>query len=72
MGILESIWFITIVLLVGIILSTDPKSANNGSGGNQLSLIFTSTSDGQKALRSFTWVLVSIFLTLSVLLSYYA
>ena len=72
MNILESIWFITIILLVGIILSTDPKSASNGSGDGQLSLIFTSTSDGQKALRSFTWVLVSIFLTLSILLSYYA
>ena len=72
MNILECIWFVLSILIIGIILSSDPKNTTSGSNNNQLSLIFTSTSDGQKALRSFTWVLVSIFLTLSVLLSYYA
>ena len=70
MTILESIWFVTTILIVGLILSSDPKSESTGSGSNQLSLIFTSTSDGQKALRTFTWFLISIFFTLSILLSY--
>lgn len=72
MNILESIWILTTVLIILSILSTDPKSSSTGSSNNQLSLIFTSTSDGQKALRNFTWLLISIFFTSSILLSYYA
>ena len=71
MNTLEGIWIVLSILIIGIILSSDPKSTNTGSNNNQLSLIFTSESDGQKALRNITWIMISIFYVSSLLLSYY-
>jgi protein translocase SecG subunit len=71
MNTLEGIWIVLSILIIGIILSSDPKSTNTGSNNNQLSLIFTSASDGQKALRNITWIMISIFYVSSLLLSYY-
>jgi protein translocase SecG subunit len=72
MNILESIWIVITVLIITVILVTDPKSTNTGSSNNQLSLIFTSTSDGQKLLRKITWFMISIFYISSLLISYYS
>ena len=72
MKIIESIWIILTILIIIIILLTDPKSTSTGSSNNQLSLIFASTSGGQKAIRNATWVMVSIFYILSLLISYYS
>jgi protein translocase SecG subunit len=72
MNILESIWVVVTVLIISVILLTDPKNTNTGSSNNQLSLIFTSTSDGQKLLRKITWFMISIFYISSLLISYYS
>ena len=67
----ENIWFIIIVTIVLIILSTDPKSYAAGTQENQLNMLFSNASDGQEVLRTFTWVLIALFYIITLLLSYY-
>ncbi len=71
MSLIEIFWFLTIILIIFIILSTDPKSSISGAQNNQLTMLFTSASEGQNFLRKFTWLAIIIFLILTVLLSYF-
>lgn len=69
---LENVWFILIFTIVTIILSTDPKASITGSQNDQLNTLFSSTSDSQKFVRMFTWLLIATFYTTTLLLSYYS
>ena len=71
MSIIENIWILITVSIIFLILSTDPKTpSNGGSGNNQLSMFFSSTTQGQKSLRMFIWLLITSFYLLSLILSY--
>ena len=48
---LENIWFIIIIAIIGIILSTDPKTSIIGAQTSQINMLFSSASDGQKFFR---------------------
>jgi len=71
MNLLEKLWVIVSVSIIFIILSTDPKSSITGTWNNQLSTVFASTSDGQKFIKNLNWLLIIIFLLLTVSLSYF-
>jgi len=49
MTLLEKIWFLISVLIIFIILTTDPKNSINGTWGSQT--IFASASDSQKFIK---------------------
>ena len=71
MSILESAWFVVALLIILIILSTDPKTNSGVSQSNQMTMFFTSVSDSQLFLRRFTWLMIFVFIFLSILLSYF-
>ena len=71
MSILESAWFVVALLIIVIILSTDPKTNSGVSQSNQMTMFFSSISDSQIFLRRFTWLMIFVFLFLSILLSYF-
>ena len=60
MTIIEQIWIILSIAIIGIILITTPT--NSVSNSNNLSLVFSNASEGQKNFRKFTWFLVISFL----------
>ena len=69
---IEKIWVLVNILIIFIILLTDPKSSINGTLGNQLSTIFASASDSQKFIKQFNWILVAIFYMSTLTLSYFS
>ena len=71
MSILESAWFVVALLIIVIILSTDPKTNSGVSQSNQMTMFFSSISDSQLFLRRFTWLMIFVFIFLSILLSYF-
>lgn len=71
MSILEITWFSVALLIIFIILSTDPKSNSGGAQSNQMTMFFSSVSDTQIFVRRFTWLMIFVFLFLSILLSYF-
>ena len=71
MSILESAWFVVALFIIVIILSTDPKTNSGVSQSNQMTMFFTSVSDSQLFLRRFTWLMIFVFIFLSILLSYF-
>jgi protein translocase SecG subunit len=72
MTLLEKVWILISILIIFIILSTDPKNSINGSWGNQLSTVFASASDGQKFIKQVNWVLITAFFLITLSLSYLA
>ena len=70
MILLEKVWLIISVLIIGIILSTDPKSSTTSAWGNQLSTVFASASDGQKFIKQLNWILITAFFLITIGLSY--
>ena len=72
MSIIENIWILTTLVIIVFVLSTDPKTpSSGGSENNQLSMLFSSVSEGQKSIRTFIWILITCFYVLSLLTSYY-
>jgi protein translocase SecG subunit len=71
MTLLEKVWILVSISIIFIILSTDPKNSISGAWGNQLSTLFASTSDGQKFIKQFNWVLITAFFLITVSLSYF-
>lgn len=69
MTLLEKIWFLISVLIIFIILTTDPKNSINGTWGSQT--IFASASDSQKFIKQFNWVLITAFFLITIGLSYF-
>ena len=68
MTLIEQIWIILSIALIGIILIT--TQTNSVSNSNNLSLVFSNASEGQKNFRKFTWFLVISFFILTLLISY--
>lgn len=68
---LENAWFLIITILVGIILTTDPKTSIVGAQTSQLNMLFSSASAGKKFFQTLTWILILMFYTTTLLLSYY-
>jgi len=66
MSIFESFWILTGLLVILLILITDPKSASRGFGGNEITMLFSSVSDVQKFIRHATWSLIAIFMLLTL------
>jgi protein translocase SecG subunit len=64
MAILNNLWIITSLLIIGIILATDPKSSTRGS--NNLTMLFSSVSESQQFVRNLTWALISTFYILTL------
>jgi protein translocase SecG subunit len=67
---LESLWFITALLIITIVLLVDPKSSSMGVGNSSVLRAFSSPRSGQDFIYRFSAVLISCFLFLTVLLSY--
>ena len=68
MNITESFWVLIGLLLILIILLTDPKSSVGGVGVNELTTIFSSATEGQKFLRNFAWFLIISFIILTLII----
>ena len=47
MNILESLWVLIGLFIILLILLTDPKSASRGLGSNELTVLFSSATEGQ-------------------------
>jgi|TARA_B110000444_G_scaffold55479_1_gene51702 protein translocase SecG subunit len=72
MILLEKVWFLISILIIVLILSTDPKSSTTNGLGNQFSAVFASASDGQKFIKQLNWALITAFFLITVGLSYVA
>jgi protein translocase SecG subunit len=69
MGIEEKIWAILGCLIIFIILITDPKSSTNNVGNGKLTVMFSSITEGQRFLRKLTWLLITIFILLTIIIN---
>ncbi len=69
MTLLEKIWILLSILICFIILTTDPKNSISGAWGSQT--IFASASEGQKFIKQFNWLLITLFFLVTVSLSYF-
>ncbi|MBD1835926.1 preprotein translocase subunit SecG [Trichocoleus sp. FACHB-90] len=67
-NIFQSIWALSAVCLIVLVLLHSPKGDGIGGIGGQAQL-FTSTKSAETALNRVTWVLSVIFLGLTVILS---
>jgi protein translocase SecG subunit len=69
MILLEKIWVLVGILILFIILSTDPKSSSSSANKSQISALFASASDKQTLLNQLNWTLIIIFFILTLSLS---
>jgi protein translocase SecG subunit len=69
MVLLEKIWVLVGVLILFIILSTDPKSSSSSADKLQISALFASANDKQTLLNKLNWTLIIIFFILTLSLS---
>ncbi|MBW4575637.1 MAG: preprotein translocase subunit SecG [Aphanothece sp. CMT-3BRIN-NPC111] len=67
-NIIQTIWAVSAVGLIVLVLLHSPKGDGIGGIGGQAQL-FTSTKSAETALNRVTWILSVIFLGLSVILS---
>jgi protein translocase SecG subunit len=71
MTLVENIWVLTSVLIIVIILGTDPKNPANNIGNQQMSVFFSSVTDGQRFIQKLNWFLIITFFLLTLSLSYF-
>ncbi|ERN42605.1 protein translocase, secG subunit [Rubidibacter lacunae KORDI 51-2] len=64
----EIIWVVSAALLVVLVLLHSPKGDGLGGIGGQAQL-FTSAKSAEQSLNRITWVLASIFIGLTIVLS---
>jgi protein translocase SecG subunit len=69
MILLEKIWVLVGLLILFIILSTDPKSSSSSANNSRISALFASASDKQTLLNQLNWTLIIIFFILTLSLS---
>lgn len=67
-NVIETIWTISAIGLIVLVLLHSPKGDGIGGIGGQAQL-FTSTKSAETALNRVTWALSIIFLSLTVVLS---
>ena len=58
---LKNVWFTIVLVLIALVLSTNPKTSIAG----------TEQTQGNNFLRIVTWLLIATFYTTTLLLSYY-
>lgn len=68
MTLTESIWVLVILLLILIILLTDPKSSAAGVDSNELTMLFSSATEGQEFLQNVAWALITGFIILTLVI----
>jgi preprotein translocase subunit SecG len=66
--VVETIWTISAVGLIVLVLLHSPKGDGLGGLGGQAQL-FTSTKSAETALNRVTWTLTAVFIGLTVVLS---
>ena len=66
MRVVESLWILIGSSIIFLILLTDPKSAARGLGNNELTVFFSSVTEGQAFIRNFTWSLIAVFTILTL------
>ena len=66
MSLLEIVWVTLVIVIIAIILVTDPKTSNIGINNN----IITSNLDSQRFVRKLSWVLIGTFYLLTIVLDY--
>jgi protein translocase SecG subunit len=69
MILLEKIWVLVGILIIFIILSTDPKSSGSTTNSPKISALFASASDKKTLLNQLNWTLIILFFTLTLSLS---
>ena len=67
-ALLEFLWTVSAILMVVLVLLHSPKGDGIGAIGGQGQL-FSSTKSAEKNLNQFTWIVLAVFLGLSILLS---
>jgi protein translocase SecG subunit len=70
MTIIENLWIIITIVIILLILSTDPKTSSTGAINKQSSML-SSVSARQSTIRKILGILIGCFYVLSLLLSYY-
>ena len=70
MNILESTWFLTAFLIIGIVLAVDTKSSISGSNNSSVLGMFSSPSSGQQFIYRVSAIVIASFFLLSLGLSY--
>ena len=65
---LQIVWIVSAALLVVLVLLHSPKGDGLGGIGGQ-GQIFTSAKTAEKTLNQVTWVLCTLFIGLSIVLS---
>jgi len=70
MNIIESIWFLTVIALIAIVLIIDPKDSVPNSNLSPVSGFFSSPSSSKNFIYRFSAVLIILFYVLTILLSY--
>jgi preprotein translocase subunit SecG len=66
--VLKVLWMFAAGALIVLVLLHSPKGDGLGGLGGQAQL-FTSTKSAEKTLNQVTWVLVTLFMSLTVVLS---
>ena len=69
MNITQNLWIFISLLIIFLILVTDPKSSSRGFGSNELSMLFSSVTEGQKFIRNLTWGLIVSFIILTLVIN---
>jgi preprotein translocase subunit SecG len=65
---IKALWTFSCVSLIVLVLLHSPKGDGLGGLGGQAQL-FTSTKSAEKTLNQVTWVLVTMFMSLTTVLS---
>lgn len=72
MNLLEKIWLIIALIIIIIILFTDPKGSESSYGNSALLGVFSSVSKGEKFINRLNWGLIISFFIITTLISYLA
>ena len=67
--ILSWVWVISGVILILLVLLHSPKGDGMGGIAASGSSMFTSASSAEASLNKITWIILTIFLSLAVILS---
>jgi len=70
MGLVGTIWFIIAILIIFLILATDPKSASSNIGGENLTSLFNNQTEGRNFIRNLTWFLIAGFYLCTIVMNY--
>jgi len=70
MGLVGTLWSIIAILIIFLILATDPKSASSNVGGENFTSLFNNQTEGRNFIRSLTWFLIASFYLCTIGMNY--